>query len=189
MSSYYERHRKERLDYQHRYNAVKRQIGRRKISKQARETAEKSIRQKQKENRLSYTNSIVCRSTGSEQDSERTPVMAAQEESLMSRCLTLQDEVKKSNPSDWSAQYIHNLQYLLNKHLSLARIDIQHPTMNGDDFRVQLHGHRRLIAGLHQQLEFMSQGTHVYGLAAEDDALVFAGRRVNKVVFRKLFGF
>ncbi|KAI0061775.1 hypothetical protein BV25DRAFT_1916451 [Artomyces pyxidatus] len=182
-TTYYTRHRETRCEYQKAYYKVKK-IGRRKVSKQAREVAEDKRRRELLGLRAPYSFSLLHSS--STPDPSRTEDMRTAEHDVWDRCFDLMETLKKTEGDDWRARYAETVQEWLDEHLSKAEEVRRTTALTSVD--VELHTYRRIIAGLVQELEFIEQGDEVVTSAAEDWGLIWYGRRVNRSTFRQRFG-
>ncbi|KAI0059391.1 hypothetical protein BV25DRAFT_1918619 [Artomyces pyxidatus] len=192
--SYYKRHREARRTYQSLYSTVKRQAGRRKISKRARGIKESDIRNELTGRSRSYIDSLSYRSR--EREPGRTDAMAVKEGQLFARCSDAESEVRDTNPDLWIPSYIERLQTILAEQLSEAHSFVAGKSDHGDnrggndsECLQRVHAHRRLVAGVHQEIEIIGQGVEARSLAVMDRAFVLQGCRLNKIAFRSLYGF
>ncbi|KAI0061777.1 hypothetical protein BV25DRAFT_1916453 [Artomyces pyxidatus] len=182
----YERNRTRRLQYQNNYNKVKR-LGRRKISK-AERTSRELWRKAELDGRKSkYTNTIACRSNTV--DDRRTLSMAGQEETEWDEWSTLRADLIAKYADQYFVHYVPAVQEAINKYVCTAKevLESQERPHAGDDSAV--HSLRRIVAGLHQELEIHKQGHNAFISALQDRALIFQGRRVHRRVFKKIYGF
>ncbi|KAI0037456.1 hypothetical protein FA95DRAFT_1614194 [Auriscalpium vulgare] len=189
--SYYQRHLSRLQAYQRAYAAGKR--GRRKVSKKLCKS-NKGCEGRDAEDSgggveglASYTDTLAYRN--GERDPERTYFMAVDEVELAARCTRLRDEYWLDE-DDWRSKYIDDLQKLLDEHLERARERQSSPYDQPLAQYRALHSLRRLIAGLHQNIEIFAQGADENVLrTAQTRSLILDGCRLKKTVFKKLYGF
>ncbi|KAI0055065.1 hypothetical protein BV25DRAFT_1922119 [Artomyces pyxidatus] len=188
--SYYHRNRITRLEYQQHYISVKRRSGRRKLSQRARAMKEKEVERELLGISSKYTDTLAYRSH--ERDPARTTAMAVDEEMLLSRCTDIESDIRDSFPDQWIPQYVQKLQIILAERLGEGEAcRSRGETNDGHDGQSHehLHAHRRLVAGVHQEIELIQQGVEVRAMAAANHALILSGCRLNKTAFRRLYDF
>ncbi|KAI0038389.1 hypothetical protein FA95DRAFT_1612324 [Auriscalpium vulgare] len=188
--SYYERNKVQRRDYQRRYAADRHSMGRRKMSKKNIELKRRKLREERTcpsvyTNVLPYSNRVY--------DPERTTLMAMDEAEVQQSCKELRSAARDSgeceSAGEWWLKYAEDVRHLLDEHLVQARKDIASPKdVPLAQYRL-LHTHRRIIAGLHQEIELYSQDLEAVHQARETTGFIFDGARVKKRVFRKIYGF
>ncbi|KAI0040686.1 hypothetical protein FA95DRAFT_1576813 [Auriscalpium vulgare] len=171
----YLRHRDNRLRYQKTYNSVKR-VGRRKVGKSEREREEDKRRAIISGLQRPYTNDIACKSAGV--DSKRTPFMHAREHEVFEHWSLLRHSLMEQHPGDWASRYVFRVRAAINRILGtvdnvLATLESSPPA----NIASRIHRYRRLVAGLHQEVEFALQGKEVRDWALADHAHIFTGRR------------
>ncbi|KAI0062048.1 hypothetical protein BV25DRAFT_1916343 [Artomyces pyxidatus] len=188
MRTYYERN-KDRLKLsQKNRNEVKRAAGRRKVSKHQRKNTENAARLAQEGSPRVYHTAIVYASR--ERDPERTPEMEEAEQELLDKLSDLEVAARQEGAdSDWVGLYVEKLRPLLSDQLEIARAAMDEVCMDLARRGQFIHGHRRLVAIIHQDIELLGQGQDASRMASEDRATVMGGCRINKIVFRRLFGF
>ncbi|KAI0055074.1 hypothetical protein BV25DRAFT_1922108 [Artomyces pyxidatus] len=178
-------HRTARCEYQKEYYTLKKS-GRRKVSKQARADAEEKRALEQSGLRFRYSFDLVHSS--STPDPSRTEEMREEEHRTWDRCYDLAAHLKHAHGEDWPSPYIAELQdwidELLSKALDIKRTSSQSAVHVHDE----LHLHRRVIAGLAQEQQLAELHPEATVSAAEDWALIWYGRRVNRTAFRKRYG-
>ncbi|KAI0055825.1 hypothetical protein BV25DRAFT_1842720 [Artomyces pyxidatus] len=182
-STYYERHQIKRLEYQSNYYKVKNN-GRRKVGKASRAAAEERRRREIHGERSPYYCSFVHKTPG--QDPDRTDKMRAAEEDMWDRCFALTSDLKEREGSGWTSTFLETLDTWIDEALANARGIVA--SSPDDDRAVQLHGLRRIIAGLVQQKEMAVQSPEAQYAIGEDFAFAWLGRRVNRAAFRVVYG-
>ncbi|KAI0044428.1 hypothetical protein FA95DRAFT_1608535 [Auriscalpium vulgare] len=188
--SYYERNKVNRQDYQRKYAAAQRSIGRRKISRIDLEQKRMELREEWMclpgySNVLPYVNGM--------KDPERTLIMAMDEHEVLQQCKTLQRAAREfgESASDprWRLKYADDVRVLLNERLAQAKANLASPIDVPLAQHRRMHTHRRIIAGLHQQIELFSQGLEAVDRASIETGLILNGIRVRKRAFKQLYGF
>ncbi|KAI0054926.1 hypothetical protein BV25DRAFT_1816351 [Artomyces pyxidatus] len=104
--------------------------------------------------------------------------MVAGEQALLLRCQDIEDAVREGDPEDWTARYIERLRPILDECISSAR-----EAVDRGETGLLLHAHRRLVAGVYQEIELHSQGASAVGRAALDRAFILHGCRCVSCIF------
>ncbi|KAI0055675.1 hypothetical protein BV25DRAFT_1842821 [Artomyces pyxidatus] len=188
----YQRHRLSRLDYQAKYNKVKR-VGRRKVSKAQRTRDEQLRKLEVKGLKMPYFTSISWRTNV--QDHERTLAMAAGEEEQYETWEERRFEFIERYPDAWLPHFIAALRERIEELLRTATAILTEPDPGrspyplDSDARTAVHTYRRLIAALHQEIELVPQGNDAYLSAMQDRALIHQGRGVHRPAFKQIYGF
>ncbi|KAI0054814.1 hypothetical protein BV25DRAFT_1922346 [Artomyces pyxidatus] len=182
-STYYERHRAERLQYQSQYYKIKNN-GRRKAGKAAREAAAERRRGEIHGERHTYYCSFVHKTAG--HHPARTEEMRTAEENMWDRCFGLMSDLKQQEGPDWPSSFVTTLDVWIEEQIVKAQQVIAAVSLI--DWSVELHGLRRLVAGLVQQQEMAVQSPEAQYAVGEDFTFAWLGRRVNKVAFRAVYG-
>ncbi|KAI0054604.1 hypothetical protein BV25DRAFT_1843543 [Artomyces pyxidatus] len=129
-----------------------------------------------------------------EREPARTDDMVYEESRLSTRCSDVEGDIRDANPDDWIPTYVKRLQAILEERLSEANDFVGGGSENGDDIEDserlrRMHAHRRLVAGVHQEIEIIKQGVEARSTATLDRAFILQGCRLNKTAFRRLYGF
>ncbi|KAI0039997.1 hypothetical protein FA95DRAFT_1612140 [Auriscalpium vulgare] len=136
-------------------------------------------------NILAYANGM--------RDPERTYLMHMDEQEVEDCLADLRAEARKCNDSadapDWRLQYADDVTVLLNKHLAEAKEHLASPIdVPLAQYRL-MHTHRRIISGLHQEIELHRQGSNAIYWATVTTGRILDGTRVCKTAFLELYGF
>lgn len=106
--------------------------------------------------------------------------MAAAEDAEAQRWASLKQELQDlhEGQNGWAEEYIDSLRDSIQDYLvAVARTDLQGEDTDRTANSDRVHAYRRLIAGLHQQIELHSQDLDDADIAAQSDTLIFSGRR------------
>ncbi|KAI0039251.1 hypothetical protein FA95DRAFT_1612724 [Auriscalpium vulgare] len=189
------RHKAQRQEYQRTYAAASRAAGKRKVSKGAQARNKRAVRNALYGTRKcplavdSVSPNSLCYANHAK-DSERTFFMRVAEEAMAEQIDRLRHDARMSTDEDWENSLITQLRSLLEEQLSLARERLKDPIDVPRAHKVAMHGHRRMIAGVHQELELCIQSRDT---RVPDEplprSLVLNGCRVKSVAFRELSGF
>ncbi|KAI0054665.1 hypothetical protein BV25DRAFT_1922485 [Artomyces pyxidatus] len=186
--TYYVRNQAARQSYQRVYNLVHRS-SRRKVSKKERKDNYSTKRSEARGDASSYDCYFIHVTRG--RDPERTPEMAAREQDLSTLYAELQEALAEEHPEDWLVLFKDRIARDIDEQLLLVQPLLAAAGTHGVDSRArvsQVHGIRRIIGGLRQEVELAEQGVQATAAAAIDKALVWSGRRVNRTKFKKAYG-
>ncbi|KAI0040343.1 hypothetical protein FA95DRAFT_1611863 [Auriscalpium vulgare] len=176
--------RKARLDYQNKYNYVKR-TGRRKMGKVQRRREECRRRAMVNSTRKPYSNSFTVKDINSH-DPLRTPLMANEERLVTRECIQVRGILRSDGTELDDEHYVQAIRARLDEALCEARSYLRDTE---DVDVVQVHRYRRRIAGYSQIIELVEQGSDAEHYACLDESYIFSGRRVNRRVFKQVYGF
>ncbi|KAI0059387.1 hypothetical protein BV25DRAFT_1918614 [Artomyces pyxidatus] len=186
-TSYYTRHQEARQQYQRNYNSVKR-LGRRKIGQREHAVEESMRRRERTGQRGRYTTAWAHRQHNV--DAARTLTMEIEEGDLSTRLVDMENSAMEGHGDNWLPVFLDAVNALIREVEAVACEAVnQHNTDEGDAAKrqEQLHGIRRILAGLHQSKEFAEQGFQAGGAAAEDKAWIWQGRSVNRTKFYSVY--
>ncbi|KAI0042628.1 hypothetical protein FA95DRAFT_1610032 [Auriscalpium vulgare] len=177
--SYYHRNRDNRKNYQKLYYEAKK--GRRKVSKAARQAAMGRRRREQSGKRSTYRSPLTHSNPVDDpcRDSEA-------ESTLQDAIIELRDQLSDQlGENNWVPDFKQTVQTWIDGYMD----EVHEITTEGDHTRAtRLHHLRRIIAGLRQEQDLADQGRDARRAVVEDLGLVLWGRRVNTIVFFKLYG-
>ncbi|KAI0038917.1 hypothetical protein FA95DRAFT_1613007 [Auriscalpium vulgare] len=179
----YRRHGDQRRNYQKAYNSVKR-ASRRKVSKERRlqhEHAKKLVRYY----RLPPPYRSKIASISRDEDPLWTSHMRRREDEVWDMWTDHRKSLMATHCDDWLSRYVADIHAAINKHVAHVR-ELQNASTVSD---LELHAHRRFIAGLHQEMEIIQHGTDVYEASLLEEVFIFSGRGVRKAYFRRAYGF
>ncbi|KAI0043481.1 hypothetical protein FA95DRAFT_1609345 [Auriscalpium vulgare] len=137
---------------------------------------------------IAYRNSFAVRQRMST-DALRTQAMALEESAAFKVCDNLKWELVEHGTHNWHRDAPPAYRKLLDASLAEATAFLNAPQAADGLNAVDIHRHRRLVAGYAQMLEFAEQGVHVDVRAAWDNAFIWGGRRVNLRRFKQVYGF
>ncbi|TFY66437.1 hypothetical protein EVG20_g4645 [Dentipellis fragilis] len=165
--AYYERACESRREYQRTYIKIKR-IGRRKVSKAEREMEESIRKAHATGKRVTILNSIMH--SHRRPDPLRTPEMASHEKCVWEDVSQMHREYVALNAD--TERYRQGLNEMIEHYIARAREAITDGSVpQGVPPPQHLHGLRRLVAGLHQELDLLSYGPDARLQAIGDHAL------------------
>ncbi|KAI0037761.1 hypothetical protein FA95DRAFT_1613905 [Auriscalpium vulgare] len=173
------------LDYQRSYATAKRAIGRRKVSKEAFKRKQRDAAQRA----LPITDTLSWRNR--ERDPERTELMEREEANVARQCRALEIAAAQDDApaADATAAYIVGLTELLHEHLRSAKQTQETLHECPTVLNRAMHAHRRIIAGIHQEIELNRQGMRAVIRTGVENGFILEGCRVKKRPFHALYGF
>ncbi|KAI0057516.1 hypothetical protein BV25DRAFT_1920105 [Artomyces pyxidatus] len=182
--TYYSRNQEARQAYQRVYNELHRS-SRRKVSKKVKRDMYSTKRRERRGDRSYFTHVTPG------VDRDRTPDMAAQEEQRSMFYLELRGFLEEDHPDNWLEYFKDRIERDIVEQLRLVQplLDLlRSSSADSGAHSFELHGSRRIIAGLRQELELAQQGVRAIAAAAEDKAFIWSGRRVNRRKFKQEYG-
>ncbi|KAI0045098.1 hypothetical protein FA95DRAFT_1607964 [Auriscalpium vulgare] len=114
--------------------------------------------------------------------------MAMDEKEVLDQCEALKKAAREDTGEGWVDTYTKALQGLLQERLLDARRAQNTPSDVALAQYRAIHGHRRIIAGIHQEIELHSKGMEVVARATEDYDVILKGCRVRETAVRKIYG-
>ncbi|KAI0310820.1 hypothetical protein OF83DRAFT_1153622 [Amylostereum chailletii] len=182
--SYYSRN-KERLKAAQRARAFVQKIGRRKVSKAAKERARSRRLWELYGNLVPYSNPLALKN-GRGPDLKTPPDFALLKKEVRADWLHSLEETKAERQDDWLGYHLENVEAKLREVLQ------QYSKTSFDPFDEEderwRHCWIRSIAGLAQEIELRRQGEAAYRAAEEDGVLILEGHRVDLDVFDARYG-
>ncbi|EMD33435.1 hypothetical protein CERSUDRAFT_76662 [Gelatoporia subvermispora B] len=186
------RHADARRAYQRRYNAIHR-LGRRKISKAARQELQNRREDELHDWTAVYTNEIIRKSPP--YDPRCLPWMRRAERDAWNSLSNMEDEMRNAHGKDWldawCAEVASTLPLMADQmrgplpELPDCAYQCSEEETPEDVFR---HHQRRMIALHHQFVNLLWQGVEAIQQATYDNALIVQGRCPKVTSIKKLYG-
>lgn len=123
-------------------------------------------------------------------DPQRTAKMVEEEEYIQEKFEKFKKTLPIQSPRWWKKEFKQHIDEYIEHYLQFKEFIITYPFLDEEQVeedRVNLHGIKRMVAGLVQEWELVQQPGHAAACAKLDGALVWQGRGYVSTILHKYF--